>query len=97
MSRWSDWTARVAGGLGGAGRAGEAGGAGRAGGGWCAHAAVATSAATAQVSLFRNLIERLHHVVEVGRVDFRGARLTRPRHEHVVAHLRECRSILFLP
>src|SRR5712691_10995845 len=80
-----------------AGRAREAGGVGRAGGGggagW-AHADSVSATAT-NPPLLRDLINRLDRLVEIRAVGLCGARLARPRGEHVAARLAE-RHLLFL-
>src|ERR1035437_775163 len=46
--------------------------------------------------LLRNLIQRLDDVVEIGRVDLRGAGLARARGERVGAGLAEADALFFL-
>src|SRR5579872_649320 len=58
-------------------KAGRAGRAGEAGRDDAQEAAVNASAMTADPTLFRNLIDRLHDVGEVGGIGLRGARLAR--------------------
>src|SRR3954470_866901 len=86
-------------------RADAAGWAGEAGRAECAHAAVSASANAARQSvspaprrlaLFRDLIEHLDHVVEIGLVDLCRPGLAWPRHEDVVAGLSEARAIFLL-
>src|ERR1700750_437352 len=84
MSCWSAIWAGAAGGAGWGGRAGWAQLAGAGG-------------AAARIKLFRDFIEHLDHVVEVGLLDLRRARLAGTRDVDVVAGLREGRPIFFLP
>src|SRR2546423_967098 len=47
--------------------------------------------------LLRDFVERLHGLVEVRRIGFRGARLARPRREHIAARLAEGDFLFLLP